>query len=196
LPPQQFVCGDIERLPIATGSVDLAVSNLALQWCDPLAAFTEFRRVLAPGGLLVFTTFGPDTLKELRAAWQAADAGPHVHGFLDMHDLGDLLVHAGFADPVLDVDRLTLTYGEVLDVLRDLKALGAHNAAASRTRGLTGKQRFARFRAAYEARRRDGMIPATYEVVYGHAWVSEHDAFPARGEAAFVPLDRLRRRPR
>jgi malonyl-CoA O-methyltransferase len=196
-PVPGFVCGDIEHLPLATGSVDLVLSNLALQWCDPQLAFREFRRVLAPDGLLVFSTFGPDTLKELRAAWRAVDAEAHVHEFPDMHDLGDLLVHAGFSDPVLDVDRLTLTYAEVVDVLRDLKALGAHNAAQTRTRGLTGKRRFARFRSAYEQfRRSDGRVPATYEVVYAHAWVPARDARPAHDGSAAFPLEALRRRRR
>lgn len=194
-PAPGFFCGDIECLPLVTGSADLIVSNLALQWCDSRTAFAEFRRVLAPGGLLMFSTFGPDTLEELRAAWRAADAEAHVHEFADMHDLGDALVHAGFADPVLDVDRLTLTYAEVVDVLRDLKALGAHNAAQNRARGLTGKQRFTRFRSAYEQlRRADGRIPATYEVVYAHAWAPMHDARPARDGIAAFPLDALRRR--
>jgi len=167
---QRFVCGDAERLPLADGSVDMVVSNLTLQWCRPEQTFAEFRRVLRPGGLLMFTTFGPDTLKELRAAWGAADASVHVHAFLDMHDLGDMLVRALLADPVMDVERLTLTYKDALEVLRDLKQLGAHNVAQARARGLTGKERFARFKVAYEALAIDGRIPATYEVVYGHAW--------------------------
>ncbi len=165
-----YVAGDIERLPLADATIGLIVSNLALQWCDPRVAFAEFRRVIAPGGLLVFTSFGPDTLKELRAAWRAVDDAAHVHAFLDMHDLGNLLLAAGFADPVMDVERLTVTYGDVLELLRELKGLGAHNLAAGRTRGLTGRRQFARFRAAYEAIAQDGRIPATFEVVFGHAW--------------------------
>lgn len=164
-----YVAGDIERLPLTDASIGLIVSNLALQWCDPQAAFTEFRRVLAPGGVLLFTSFGPDTLKELRAAWRAVDDAPHVHVFPDMHDLGDLLLRAGFADPVMDVDRLIVTYRDVLELLRELKGLGAHNLAAGRARGLTGKAQFARFRAAYEAMAHHGRIPATFEVVFGHA---------------------------
>jgi len=171
--PGAFVCADLERLPFASASVDMIVSNLTLQWCDVPAAFAECRRALRPGGLFVFTTFGPDTLAELRAAWHAVDARPHVHGFPDMHDIGDALVRAGFAEPVLDVERFTLTYADVLDVLRDLKRLGAHNAARARARGLTGKQAFARFRQAYEALRANGRIPATYEAVYGLAWAPE-----------------------
>lgn len=193
LRPPLHVCAAAEALPLASASVDMIVSNLALQWCDAPAAFAEFRRVLRPGGLLTFTTFGPDTLTELRRAWQAVDDRPHVHGFFDMHDLGDMLVHEGFADPVLDVERLTLTYGDVMEVLRDLKRLGAHNAAVQRARGLTGKRQFARFRAAYEARRLDGRIPATYETVYGHAWAPE--SAPAAGVTT-VPVASIQRRRR
>ena len=187
----QFACGDAEHLPVATASVDMVVSNLALQWCDPPAVFAEARRVLRPGGLLMFTTFGPDTLRELRAAWHAADDAAHVHSFIDMHDLGDMLLHAGFADPVMDMETFTLTYPDVRGVMRDIKQLGAHNAAVSRARGLTGKARFGRFRAAYEALAQDGKIPATYEAVYGHAWAPE----TARtGEAVAVPVSSIMRR--
>ena len=187
----RFVCGDAERLPLATASVDMVVSNVALQWCDPRRVFAEVRRVLRPGGLFMFSTFGPDTLRELRAAWRAADEAAHVHSFIDMHDLGDMLLHAGFADPVMDMESLTLTYPDVRGVMRDIKQLGAHNAAVARARGLTGKARFARFRAAYEAQAADGKIPATYEAVYGHAWVPETE--PARDGIATIPVGRIGR---
>jgi malonyl-CoA O-methyltransferase len=191
----RFACGDAESLPLATASVDLIASNLTLQWCHPLTAFAEFRRVLRPGGLLVFTSFGPDTLMELREAWRAVDdpASAHVHDFVDMHDLGDQLLHAGFADPVLDIERVVLTYPAVRGVLRDLKQIGAHNAARARPRGLTAKGRFARFEQAYETQRRDGLIPATYEVVYGHAWVPEPRP-PGAEREAVIPLASIRRR--
>lgn len=191
----RFACGDAESLPLASAGVDLIVSNLTLQWCHPPFAFAEFRRVLRPGGLLMFTSFGPDTLMELRQAWRVAD-GPdsaHVHEFIDMHDLGDQLLHAGFADPVLDVERVMLTYPAVRGVLRDLKQIGAHNAARSRARGLTAKGRFARFEQAYETQRRDGLIPATYEVVYGHAWAPEPALAPSARQAT-IPLASIRRR--
>ena len=171
----QRVCADAGALPLRTGTLDLVYSSLMLQWCDvPDGVFSECRRVLRPGGLFSFTTFGPDTLVELRRAWAEADhGGVHVSRFLDMHDVGDALVRAGFAEPVMDVDRITLTYAEVRDLMRDLKAIGAHNAASGRRRGLTGKATFGRVVEAYEQQRRDGRLPATYEVVYGHAWVSE-----------------------
>ena len=166
------VCGDAERLPLADGSVNLILSNLMLQWCDPDAVFAECRRVLAPQGLLNFSTLGPDTLRELRSAWSEVDSHTHVNQFLDMHDIGDALVRAGFESPVLDVERYTLSYLDVRRVAADLKATGAHNATLGRSRGLTGRRRFHALTAAYESFRRDGRLPATYEVVFGHAWAS------------------------
>jgi len=190
----QFSVADAAQLPFADHSVDLIASNLTLQWCDPDAVFMECRRVLRPGGLFVFTSFGPDTLRELRAAWQAVDRDTHVHDFIDMHDLGDALVRSRFADPVMDAERLTLTYAEVRDLLRDLKGIGARNAAATRHSTLTGKAHFARFRDAYEQfRQTDGRLPASYEIVYGHAWTPLQDSVPG---TVTVPIDSLRSRRR
>jgi malonyl-CoA O-methyltransferase len=193
----QFVNADAEALPFAARTFDLVFSNLTLQWCDPDAVFRECRRLLRPGGLLLFTSFGPDTLKELRSAWRAADAQAPMHDFIDMHDLGDALVRARFADPVMDVETLTLTYADTRGVLRDLKHIGAGNAARARRTTLTGKQRFACFLAAYETfRRADGRLPATYEVVHGHAWAPAHDMVQTVQEDGriAVSLDVLRRR--
>lgn len=165
------VCADIERLPLKGGSVDLIWSNATLQWATDLpATLKELRRVLRPGGLLMFSTFGPDTLKELRAAFAATDGHSHVNRFVDMHDIGDLLVQARLADPVMDMEHITMTYGTVRDLMRDLKAIGAHNVTAGRPRGLGGRQALAAVEQYYEAWRRNGVLPATYEVVYGHAW--------------------------
>lgn len=167
-----LVCGDIAALPLAPATVDLVWSNLALQWIDdPGVAFAEFQRVLAVGGLLSFTTFGPDTLRELRAAFATVDKGTHVSRFIDMHDLGDMLVQAGFADPVMDMETLTLTYADGNALMRELKALGAHNATSARSRGLMGRGRWRRMLAALEKFRRDGRLPASFEVIYGHAWM-------------------------
>jgi malonyl-CoA O-methyltransferase len=165
------VCADAFQLPLKEASVDLIFSNLMLQWCDDLdRVIAELRRALKPGGFLAFSTFGPDTLRELRTAWSRVDQASHVHAFIDMHDVGDALARAGFAEPVLDVERIELTYPDVLALTRDLKAIGAHNAASARTRGLTGKGKWQAMTSAYETFRRDGRLPASYEVVYGAAW--------------------------
>jgi malonyl-CoA O-methyltransferase len=167
----QAVCGDIERLPLKDASVGMVWSNLALQWVNDLPrAFAEMRRVLVPGGLLMFSTFGPDTLKELRRAYQDIDRHTHVNRFIDMHDIGDLLVSGGFGDPVMDMEHFTLTYGDVRELMRELKAIGARNVTRGRPNGLSGKRVLAAVTRNYEAFRRDGRLPATFEVVYGHAW--------------------------
>lgn len=169
-----LLCADMERLPLAANSVNLVWSSLALQWAHDLeAAFRGFHRALAPGGLLMFATFGPDTLKELRAAFAEVDDAPHVNRFIDLHDIGDMLIHAGFASPVMEMEMLTLTYADLRSLMRDLKGIGAHNAAAARRRGLLGKAAWARLEQAYEARRVDGRLPATFEVIYGHAWAGD-----------------------
>ena len=193
LRPFGRVCADAELLPLGEGSVDLIVSNLMLHWCDPDAVFAEFRRVLKPHGLLSFSAFGPDTLRELRAAWTAVDSRSHVHQFIDMHDLGDALVRGGFAAPVLDVERFTLQYLDVRKVAADLKATGAHNATAGRARGLTTARKFAAMQAAYENFRQDGRLPATYEVVFAHAWVPAHAARRGSADAASVSLEEIKR---
>lgn len=165
------VCGDAGRLPLESATVDIVFSNLMLQWCDPLDdALAEVRRVLKPQGHFVFSTFGPDTLKELRSAWAEADSHSHVNRFLDMHDVGDALVRAGLLEPVLDVDRHELTYADAVTLMRDLKAIGARNETAGRPRTLLGRGHLQRVFTAYEAFRKDGRLPATYEVVYGAAW--------------------------
>ncbi len=166
-----YVCGDAQRLPVAAGSLDFVHSNLVLQWCDsPAAVFREWHRALRPGGLVLFSTFGPDTLKELRAAFAGIDGLPHVSPFVDMHDLGDMLVHAGFETPVMEMEMLVLTYADLRALLEDIRGVGGHNAAQGRARGLMGRARWSLMEERYEAYRRDGRLPASYEVIYGHAW--------------------------
>lgn len=191
------VCADAERLPFADASFDLVFSSLMLQWCDDLrAVLAETRRVLAPGGLFLFATLGPDTLGELRASWAAADPaaapGTHVNAFVDMHDLGDALLRAGLADPVLECDRFTLTYADAHALMRDLKSLGARNANAARRRALTGRRRMQAMLDAYERHRQAGRLPATYEVVYGHAWRGAGAAQPDAGVVT-VPISAIGR---
>jgi malonyl-CoA O-methyltransferase len=187
------ICADAELLPLRDGSVELIVSNLMLQWCNPDAVFAEFRRVLKPSGLLSFSAFGPDTLRELRTAWGQIDAHSHVHQFIDMHDLGDALVRNGFAAPVLDVERFTLQFLNVRKLAADLKATGAHNSTAGRARGLTSPRKFAAMQAAYEQFRQDGRLPATYEVVFAHAWAPAHAARRDPKEPASVSLEEIKR---
>ncbi|MGH8212348.1 MAG: malonyl-ACP O-methyltransferase BioC [Rhodanobacteraceae bacterium] len=194
--PFARVCADALRLPLSDRSVDVLYSSLCIQWFeDPLLLFSEFARVLKPEGFLALTTLGPDTLRELRRAWAAADeTHPHVSRFLDMHDLGDAALAAGLRDPVLDVDHLQSRYESPRDLLRELKGLGATNADAQRERGLTGKARFARMLQAYETMRVDECVPATWEVVEMHAW-GPAEGQPHRvggGEIATFPIERLR----
>ena len=176
---ENLICADIESLPIADNSVGMVWSNLALQWCNDLdAAFGEFARVLQPEGLIMFSTFGPDTLKELRAATSSSKlmhGNTHVSRFIDMHDIGDALIRCGFSAPALDVESYTLTYDDVKAVMTDLKNIGAHNATAGRARGLQGKSFLQNLTQNYEQFRSGlkedgGKLPATFEVVYGHAW--------------------------
>ena len=191
------VVGEPEALPLSTASCDLLVSNLALPWSLDLdRVFAEFRRVLKPGGALFFSTLGPDTLVELRRAWAAVDDYNHINAFLDMHDIGDALVRARLAEPVMDVERLTFKYPTVDALMRDLSVVGAGKVTAGRARGLTGKGRMDALRAAYEpCRRADGLLPASCEVIYGHAWGPLESHSPSRPDGAAVfPLAQLRRR--
>ena len=195
--PLQRVCADAIQLPFKDGAADLVFSNLMLQWCDDLdGALAEIRRVLAPDGFFAFTTFGPDTLRELREAWAAADGGTHVSGFRDMHDIGDAVTRAGLTEPVMDVERLTMVYPDVAAITRDLKVIGAHNGTAARARGLTGKGRWRAMTAAYETQRQPaGLLPATYEVVYGAAWGARgRGGAPVLDGEVRIPVHAIRRR--
>jgi len=194
---RSVVCGDALRLPIADNSVDLIFSNLALNWCEPAAdAFREARRVLRSPGLFSFTVFGPDTLREFRAAWADADSHPHVHGFTDMHNVGDALVQAGFSEPVMDAETLTVTYSDVRGIVADLRGAAANNCSPARNRGLTGRSAWNRMLAAYEALRDDqSRLPVTMEIVYGHAWAGDDSNLTRMQEGvASFPVSRLRRR--
>jgi malonyl-CoA O-methyltransferase len=178
------VCGDMERLPFADALFDMVWSNFAMQWAgSPQRVFAEMHRVLRPGGVCLFSTLGPDTLNELRSAAAQAGGDVTVHPMIDLHDYGDMLVQARFADPVMDMEYLTHTYGDVDSLLRELKTAGAGNLDPGRRQGLMGKDRLERLRRAYESKRRDGRIPATFEIVYGHAWRPESSRTAADGRA-------------
>lgn len=164
------ICADASALPLASRSISLLWSNLMLNWLsDPLPALTEAHRVLAEDGLLMFSTLGPDTLKELRTALPD-HAGERVHRFIDMHDLGDALIKAGFADPVMDMEMLTLTYASLDALIADLRLSGCTNAAIGRPRGLSGRKQWQQAKDAMERFRQDGRLTITIEVVQGHAW--------------------------
>ena len=187
-----FIAGDAEQLPLADNSVDLVYANLALQWCDLTAAFTEIQRVLRPGGLLMFSTLGPDTLQELRQSWAAVDQYPHINVFLDMHDVAEAMFAAGLSDPVLDSDRHSLLYSDIIGMMRDLQQLGARNVNQGRRRGLTGKNTLNKVKAASEQFRVNGHLPATYEVIYGHAWAGENSLQMTEDGCIPVSLEKLR----
>jgi malonyl-CoA O-methyltransferase len=178
---------------LADGCVDLIFSNLMLQWCHPDAVFSEFRRILSPRGLLCFTTLGPDTLRELRSAWAVVDSAAHVNLFTDMHDIGDALIRAGFHSPVLDVEHFTLSYTDVHRLAEDLKAVGACNASPSRRKGLSSPRKFAAMQGAYEQFRQEGRLPATYEVVFAHAWAPAAASRRTTGDGSEVSLEEIKR---
>ena len=196
--PFTRVCADAARLPLAGGSVQLVFSSLMLQWSEDLdATLREARRVLAEDGVIFLSTFGPNTLRELRSAWAEVDDHVHVNAFVDLHDLGQALARAGFAEPVLDVDHHLLTYPDAFTLMRSLKAIGAHNIAAGRPRGLTSRARIKRMVSAYQRfRLDDGLLPATWEVIYVTAFAGKQASRPSppRREIAIPATDIGRRR--
>lgn len=188
------VCADARRLPLADGSVDVVFSNLCLQWVEDLdAVLNGFRRVLKPEGLLLFSTFGPETLWELRDAFAQADAAPHVSPFVDTAGVGDALVNAGFFQPVVDRDEEITVYPDMPALMHELRALGATNALSGRRATLTGRGRFAAAAAAYEAHRLDAGLPATWEIISAMAWAPAPGAPIREGGAdlAAVPVSRI-----
>lgn len=172
---QLFTCGDAESLPFADNSFDLVISSLTLQWCSELGpTMHEILRVTLPQGLLMFSTFGPDTLYELRESWRQVDDQQHVNEFEDMHNIGDLLFGLGFSEVVMDLDRIFEEYDDVYALMRTLKAIGAHNMNSGRQHTLTGRQRLKAMNDHYETRRgKNGKLPVSYEVLYAHAKAPE-----------------------
>jgi malonyl-CoA O-methyltransferase len=188
------ICADFERLPVRSGGLDLVISNLALHWTtQPARVFAEVSRVLRVGGLFMFTTFGPDTLKELaRAAAEHADTSP-VHAFVDMHDLGDALVASGLSDPVMEMEYLTLTYERLDGLLHDLKRSGGMSTRATFA-GLRTPRWRERIAQRYEPFRRDGRLPATFELVYGHAWKAQRRSAQTEDGRAVIQFEPRRRK--
>ncbi len=191
---QPLVAGDAEHCPLKDRSMDMIFCNVTLQWCDLDLALAEFSRVLKPDGLLMFSTFGPDTLKEIRHAWRQVDDDIHVHTFIDMHDIGDAMTRNQFQTPVVDVDYAALTYANLNDLLMDLKLIGSNNAAAYRFKGLVGKTRFARFRRAMESHKDpQGRLQCSYEIIYGHAWAPAHRSSRDREGVISIPVTEIRK---
>jgi malonyl-CoA O-methyltransferase len=197
--PIKRVCADASQLPFRDQSIDVIFSSLCLQWVNDLpATLAEFRRVLKPEGLMLFTTFGPDTLIELRDAYlQAGDAFPPISPFAAIQQIGDAMMAAGFKNPVLDREQYCLTYADTRSLMKELKAIGANDARPQRTRGLSSKTRLQKMQTEYELRRRDNVIPSTWEVVTAMAWgpapgVSrrEFDADIASFPADAIPIRR------
>ena len=190
----QPVCADARALPLAENSVDVLFSNLCLQWVEDLdAVFAGFRRVLKPQGLLLLSTFGPDTLWELREAFARADDAPHVSPFADIAGVGDALMRAGFHQPVLEREVETTRYPDLAALMRELRAIGATNALASRRHTLTGRARFASAAAAYETHRATRGLPATWETITALAWAPEAGTPLREGDVdvASIPLSRI-----
>jgi malonyl-CoA O-methyltransferase len=190
-----YLVGDAEALALEDNSVDLVFANLAIQWCNLEKTFTEVKRVLKPEGLFVFTTLGPDSLFQLREAWASVDNYPHVNVFYDMHDVGEAMMKAGLADPVLDREQYILTYDTAMDLMKDLKVLGARNVNEGRRRGLTGKKALQQVAAYYEQFREEGVLPASYEVIFGHAW--NNGMTPQQVDSVgnvHIPISQIQRR--
>ncbi|MFW0057283.1 MAG: malonyl-ACP O-methyltransferase BioC [Coxiella endosymbiont of Dermacentor silvarum] len=191
----KMLAAEYTLLPFADQSVDLIFSNLAFQWSLNLQkTLRECNRILKPGGFLLFNTVGPDTLQELRTSF--SDKKRHVHRFYDMHDIGDILTHLNFVDPVMDVERLTVLYSSVLQLIADLKSMGAHNAAQDRSRGLMGKSQWQKMLKAYEKWRDENhAIPATIEVIYGHAFRSKVTSSQRKEEQEIlIPFNHIKQR--
>jgi malonyl-CoA O-methyltransferase len=195
------LCADGCALPFAAQSVDLVYCNLMLQWCaSPATLFGELQRVLRPGGLLLFSTFGPGTLQELRSAWARVDVHSHVSAFTDMPQLGEALMHAGMSEPVMDREVRIRHYADVYALMHELRAIGARHAAADRRRSLTGRHGLQAMSAAYESMRGVHGLPASWEIICGAAFAGEAESAStgmthASGETA-IPLGAVRRHPR
>jgi len=187
-----LLCADAERLPLADNTFDLIFSSLMLQWCHPEKVFQEFLRILRPGGLLMFSTFGPDTLKELRHSWSVVDQAMHVNEFIDMHDLGDSLLASGFAEPVMDMDMMTLTYDDAMTVMTDLKKIGANTPVNRNMKGLLTPGKLQKVIAQYEMFRQNDCLPASFEILYGHAWKSDKMSGRRLGGEIQIPVENVK----
>ena len=182
---------DMEALPFKANSFDLVFSNQAVHWGSALElVFNEVNRAMCSDGLFIFSTLGPDTFKEIRQSWGKVDDFSHVNQFTDMHDVGDDLVKSFFADPVIDMEYITLKYSKLKKLFHDIKGQGVKNVTTMRRKGLTGKKAWAGFEKAYESLAdSDKKYPLTYEVIYGHAWKGR---MKNKGSDTFIPISSLK----
>jgi len=191
---QHYVQADIESLPLKDNCIDLVFSSLTYQWCNSLEwVFSEASRLLTANNPLIFATLGPDTLKELRTSWAAVDDAVHVNTFIDMHDVGDALSRAGFQGIVMDVETIILEYTDCAGLMRELKQVGAQNVNTQRQKTLTGKNRLRKLLTAYEHFRRNGELPATYEIVYGLAWKPATAQPRQAGDVVYIPVEKIKK---
>lgn len=190
---KNLVQADATFLPFPNDSVELVISNLMLPWCNDLVSvFQEVKRVLKPEGIFLFSTLGPDTLKELRAAWAKIDNEPHVHVFLDMHDIGDALLQSGLADPVMDVEHLTINYREFKTFIKDLKLTGSTNCLQQRSQNLLSKNKLKQLEKNYI--NIENKFPVTYEIAYGHAWKIFKPSHITNENEFYFSIEQLRNR--
>lgn len=191
----QMIQADAENLPFANQTFDLVIANQLLPWCDVTQVMQEVRRILRPGGIFLFATLGPYALIELREAWYNADPNHvHVTPFFDMHDLGDALMQAGFSDPVMEQEYFTLQYSRVEYLIDDLHQLGEMSILAERRRGLLGKDCWNKMLQSYEKFRKNNQLPASYEVIYGHAWIADSAQNKNKDpRVTYIPISAIKR---
>ena len=184
------VCADAEALPYKSEVFDVVFSASTLQWCNDIAGvFTDCLRILRPNGLFIFSLFGPDTLQELRQSFAQVDSHPRVKSFVDMHVLGDQLLQSGYYSPVMETEKLTVEYSDPMQLLRDLKSTGATNKLQTRPRGLLTKRQIDAVLYEYQKfRLPNGKYPASYEVIYGHAWKSDVIDKPHNDPGEWQPI--------
>lgn len=185
-----YVCADAESLPFIENSFDVIFSASTLQWCNDIGrVFDDCLRLLRPGGLFIFSTFGPDTLQELRSCFERVGMQNSVNSFIDMHLLGDGLLQQGYFNPVMEMDEIQLLYDQPVQLLRDLKMLGATNNTRERSKGLLSKQKLNEVLDHYEGfRLPNNKYPASYEVIYGHAWKREQSNYAAKSPSDWQPV--------
>ena len=194
----RLVCSDAEQLPFVNESAELIFSTSTIQWCADIGQFmAECLRILRPNGVLIFSTFGPDTLLQLRQSWAKVDQLEHVHEFLDMHHLGDLLLATKFSDPVVDMEVINIHYQSLRQLLRDLKDTGSQakfNATTSTiSSGLMSKEKYRLLEQAYEEHRQEnGLLCASYEVIYGYACKAAHGSHVDEKGNVGIPVSSIK----